>query len=266
MKFHKKHSHSGIHSIDYYAYTSKLRDWNAVYKVIVAFIILVLCIVLDNIWVSLFIIITMGMVTVGMGKIELHSYLTLLMIPIVFMILGSIAIAVGVGKVPVGKYAIHLHWFYLYITPEGVLKALAVTLKALGAVSAMYMLTLSTPTSEIIMVLRKLKVPKIIIELMNMIYRFIFILMEAQCQMHHTVESRLGYIDFKTSIYSFGNMASNLLLVSLKKSNAYYDALVSRGYEGELLFLEEQKPCGLIQVSMAVVYIIILLIMALLLS
>lgn len=260
----KKHSHSGIHSIDYYAYTSGLRGWNGTYKVLVAFLILVLCIVLDNIWVSLFVIFTMGMVTVGLGKIHLHSYIVLLAIPIAFMILGSIAIAVGVGKEPVGKYVIHLPGFYMYITKVGVLKALSVTFKALGAVSAMYMMTLSTPTNEIITVLRRLRVPKIIIELMNMIYRFIFVLVETQSQMHHAVESRLGYSDFKTSIYSFGNMISNLLIVALKKSNAYYDALVSRGYEGELLFLEEEKPCTLLQIGMAVVYIMVLFMIALL--
>ena len=47
--------------------------------------------------------------------------------------------------------------------------------KALGAVSALYMMTLTTPLSEIIAVLRKAHIPKLIIELMNMIYRYILL-------------------------------------------------------------------------------------------
>jgi cobalt/nickel transport system permease protein len=76
---------------------------------------------------------------------------------------------------------------------------------------------------------------------MNMIYRFIFVLMDTQASMQTAARSRLGYQGFKTSCRTFGLIGASLLVVSMKKAGAYYDALIARGYEGQLLFLEEEK-------------------------
>ena len=114
-------------------------------------------------------------------------------------------------------------------------------LKIFAAISALQMLTLSTPSSEIIYVLRKAHVPKIVVELMSLIYRYIFILMDVYTKMKNSAKSRQGYCDFKTSCYTFGGIASNMFIISLGKANAYYDAMEARCYDGELLFLEEDK-------------------------
>lgn len=185
--------------------------------------------------------------------------MSLMSIPVVFMILGSIAIAFGVSMSPIGDYNLHLCGFYLYTSDENIMKTMEIVMKAFGAISAMYMMTLSTNTSEIISVLRKAHIPKIIIELMNMIYRFIFILIDVQCKMKNSAQSRLGYIDFKTSCYSFGSTASKLLIVSLKKANTYYNAMESRCYNGDMLFLEEEKKVKTIHVVLACIYFSILI-------
>lgn len=252
------HKHENIYSIDFYAYASKLRGLNPGFKVFFAVATLLLCIIADSVWVSAAVILTMGWLTVVRGKLPLSSYIPLLTIPLAFMVMGSIAIAVGIAGQPVGNYYLNLHWFYLYVTKAGIIQALHLMLKALGAVSAMYMLVLSTPSGEIIAVLRRLHVPKLIIELMNMIYRFIFILMDAQCKMKNSARSRLGYCDFKTACRSFGSTAGNLLVIALKKANMYYDALVSRCYDGELLFLEEEKKVTAVQMAAACSYLILL--------
>lgn len=236
-----RHKHEGIYSIDFYAYASGMREWNSTFKVLFAICTLIMCVAANNIYVSCLCIVGMGYLTLYKGRVGIHHYLTLLTIPAAFMIMGSAAIAFGVSLQPIGQYNLSFHWFYLYTSGNGIRNALKVVLKAFGAVSAMYMLVLSTPASEIILVLRQMHVPKMVIELMNMIYRFIFIIMDVQCKMKNSAQSRLGYCDFKTSCYSFGNIARNLLIVSLKKANAYYDALISRGYQGELLFLREEK-------------------------
>ena len=77
--------------------------------------------------------------------------------------------------------------------------------------------------------------------------------------MKNSVQSRLGYIDFKTACYSFGSTAGNLLIVSLKKANSYYDAMESRCYNGEMLFLEEEKPIYNRQIIYFVIYFIMLI-------
>lgn len=136
---------------------------------------------------------------------------------------------------------------------------ISLILKVFAGISALEMMTLSTPISEIICVLRKAHVPKIIIELMSLIYRYIFILMDVSIKMKNSAKSRQGYCDFKTSCYTFGSIASNILIISLKKANAYYDAMEARCYDGDLMFLEEHKSVEIMQIVFSVVFIVFLI-------
>lgn len=255
-----RHSHSGnIFSIDYYAYTSNMRNWNPSFKVGFALIMLLISVLANNLYVSVLIITAMSYLSVVKGRLSLHDYLSVLMIPVFFLILGSIAIAIGFSTKQTGDYYIAIGNLWMYTTKEDIVTLANLWGKAFAAISAMYMMTLSTPSSEVISVLRRLKVPKLIIELMNLIYRYIFIIMDVQCKMKNSAESRLGYCDLKTACYSFGSIASNLLLVSLKKAAIYFDAMEARCYEGELLFLEEEKPLNKKHLIYAMVYIIMII-------
>ena len=248
------HKHDGVYSIDLYAYSSKMRNMNPNLKIVFAISALIVCILADDIYVSLFISVTMGIITVFIGGVKIHDYISLLTIPIAFLIMGSIAIAIGFSAKPVGQYNLNLHMFYVYSSNESIIKTLEVIMKAFGAISALYMMTLSTNANEIISALRSIHAPKILIELMNLIYRFIFILIDVQCKMKNSAQSRLGYVDFKTSCYSFGSTAGNLLVVSMKKANAYYDAMEARCYDGEMSFLEEEKKIEIKHIAGIIAY------------
>ena len=238
--FHLGHSHGGSLGIDSFAYNSKIRSWNAGFKVLLAMASLILCIAFNNIYVSIAVILMMGYLTVVIGGLEFDHYLSMMTIPIVFMIVGAITIAIGYSFKPIGQYNLNVfNLFYIYWSDKSLMQTAVLILKALGSVSALYMMTLSTPLTELVSVLRKIHMPKLIVELMNMIYRYIFIMLETYGRLRNSAESRLGYCDFKTACYSFGNIASNLFVVSLKKANAYYNALEARCYDGELLFLED---------------------------
>lgn len=254
--FHLGHSHGGATlGIDAYAYNSKMRSWNAGYKVLLATVSLILCIAFNNIYVSVAVILMMGYLTVVIGGLEFDHYLSMLTIPIVFMVVGAVTIAIGYSLEPMGQYHLRVfNLFYIYCSNQSILMAAVLILKALGAVSALYMMTLTTPLTELVSVLRKIHMPKLIVELMNMIYRYIFIMLETYTRLKNSAESRLGYCDFKTSCYSFGHIASNLFVVSLKKANAYYNALEARCYDGELNFLEDIKPVKTWQICFAIVF------------
>ena len=49
----------------------------------------------NNLFVSLAVIFFMGFLTVAVGGLDLHHYITMLLVPIVFLIFGTIAIAIG---------------------------------------------------------------------------------------------------------------------------------------------------------------------------
>lgn len=236
------HRHdTGGSPIDFYACHSKIRHWNPGFRVGFSIILLLFCILADHPAVSCVIILTAAWITVGLGGLSPRRYLSVLTIPITFILLGSIAVAIDFSGQPVGDFNLYLFWGYLYLTHESLLKSLFLVLKVFGAVSAMFIMTLSTPSHELFSVLRKAHCPSLIVELMHMIYRYIFILMEVQRNMRISAESRLGFRDFKTSCYSFGQIAGNLFIVALKKANAYYDAMEARCYDGTFAFLEEER-------------------------
>ncbi len=259
-RHHFKHSHNeGVFSIDQYAYLSQLRNWNPRVKVGFAMLMLLLSIVANNLYVSVVIMLVMIYLIVIKGRLSVHDYIAVMTIPIIFLVLGSIAIVFGFARVEVGDYAIRLANIYIYTTKENLHVVINLWGKALAAISAMYMMTLTTPSGEIISVLSSLKVPKLMIQLMYLIYRYIFIIMDAQCRMKNSAQSRLGYCDYKTACYSFGSIASNLLLVSLRKASMYYDAMESRCYDGTLAFLDEEKPINKEQCLCMISYIVIVL-------
>ncbi len=111
--------------------------------------------------------------TVAVGGLDLHHYITMLLVPIVFLIFGTIADSDWIFDASSRTVSCSFFEFILHLLVKAsLLKAGGLVFKALGAVSALYMMTLTTPLSEIIAVLRKAHIPKLIIELMNMIYRY----------------------------------------------------------------------------------------------
>ena len=245
------HSHTGVHSIDYFAYASRLSGWNAAFKVAFSVGSLILCIAVDNFFVSLFFIGLMMALIVGRGGLPMRDYLALLGIPVFFMAISGLTIAFQISRTAHGEFCWDFGLFYLYTSRGSLLYAASLICKAFGAVSAMYFMTLTTPACEIVGVLRRAHAPKLMIELMYLIYRFIFILLDVYGRMREATESRLGYRDFRTSCRSFGGTAGNMLVLSMRKAGTYYDAMLSRCYDGEMRFLEPEKPVCIRQCVLA---------------
>jgi len=255
------HKHGERFTIDFYAYISKIRHWNPAFKVSLSMMSLILCIVLNNPYVSVAVIIAMGYITIIKGELTIHYYLPILLVQMGFILIGTFTIAIDFSRRPMGQYNLYVGLCYVFTSQAKLKEAAFLIMKVFAAISSLQMMSLSTPSSEIIYVLRKAHIPKIIIELMNMIYRFIFILMDVYTKMKNSAESRQGYCDIKTSYFTFGNIASNMLVISLKKANAYYDAMESRCFDGELIFLEEDKKIETIQIVSASAFILFLILL-----
>ncbi len=75
-----------------------------------------------------------------------------------------------------------------------------------------------------------------------------FVLLDMYGRMRQAAGARLGWKDFRTSCRSFGGIAGNLFVLSLRRSRVYADAMAARGYDGDLRFLEEEKPVRAAQI------------------
>ena len=244
MKKHKKHDHSvtGLSSVDYWAYASRLRAVNPGLKMAVAGFALIFCVATGNLPACICIAVASAVVTVALGGVPLQVYLRMLRIPLAFLVISSIAIIFDFTSRPAGDYCLDVGAFYVCCSQTSLWQAAQLVIVALSAVSAMYGLSLSTPVSEMTSVLERLHVPALLIEFMNMIYRFIFIMSETYRQLQTAAQSRLGYSGVKRSVRTFGGTVGNLFIVSLLNANQYYDALQARCYQGHLAFLQQRRP------------------------
>lgn len=251
-KHGRAHTHyHGAGYIDHLAYASGMNPWNPTLKAVISLSMLFLCL-WENVG-AILVIITSAAVQKICGKLSLREYGRLLAVPLGFLLLSCTAVACDISTIPAGDWSLSLRWFYISTSTTQIHLALLLLFRALGAVSALYFLTLTTTVGEWIRLLRQIHCPVLLCELMYLIYRFIFVLSGAQERMRTAAATRLGWRDFPTSCRSFGGIAGNLLINALRRSRTYYDAMTARGYDEEIAFLEEEKPIEMKQVAAAIV-------------
>ena len=246
--------------VDKLCYNSRLRYVNTGEKFALSLITLVFCIVSRSVLMAVLVLLVNGILTVGIGGISFRRYLKLMLIPLVFLLLSTIALLVNFSPVPLDGYAIPLGSIYLTAGRASLLNALQLIATALAAVSCLYFLALNTTMTDILDQFRRLHVPGLLVELMLLIYRYIFVLLDVAYHIITSQHSRLGNRDFRTACKSFGGMVSVLFIRSMKKAGALYDAMESRCYDGTIRVLTEHRPPRAAEVLPIVAFEILLLI------
>ena len=257
-EFYKKDDEK---TLEYYSYNSKINSWNPHLKFWYSMVLIVLGIILSNIYISISIVFICGFITIFLGKISLKKYIDFFKVPIIFLLISVAVININFSKNITDFYYFNIGDLYIYTTDENIKKSCILFWRALSGVSSMYMLALSTPLNEIIYVMKKARTPQIIIELMYLVYRFIFIMRDSYKSMRKSIESRLGFRDYRISLLSFGKIISNILIISLRKSNSFYDAMESRCYRGEIIFFLKEKKIDkkvIIGMGLSIIYLIVL--------
>lgn len=229
-------------AIDQLCYASALRRVNAGEKSAFSILTLLICVISRSVLIAMVVLVANTILTVGIGKISLTRYRKLMMVPLAFLTLSTLAIIVNFSETPFDAYAIPLGSIYLTSSTVSLLFAGQLILTALAAVSSLYFLALSTPATDLMMVLEKLHCPLILTELMLLIYRFVFVLLSVASAIRVSQQSRLGYQDFRTSVKSFGGLGAMLFIRAMKRANAIYNAMESRGYDGRIRVLKEEYP------------------------
>ena len=99
--------------IDKLCYYSKLRYVNASEKFIYSIITLLFCVVSRSIAVALLVLLANGILTVKKGGIPLSRYRKLLMIPLAFLFLSTLAIIVNISRTPLDAFALSVGSYYI---------------------------------------------------------------------------------------------------------------------------------------------------------
>jgi len=228
--------------IDRYAYTNALSKSSPTTKLFLSVSLLLLSVMSPSPLVPIVIFLISTVLLLGFAKIPCRFYLKLLGYPIILVAVSCIIIALFFGyQEPLTE--ITLLGFRWSIFRDGVTMGFNTFFRVLGAISSQFFLVLTTPMTSILLILRKARVPKVLIETSLLIYRYIFVFIEVMETMHIAQELRLGYSSWIKKIKSTSLLIGNLFIRTLEQGERTFTAMNARGYDGNIRVLEDlPKP------------------------
>lgn len=188
------------------------------------------------------------------GKHDISGLLGMCLYPIVLMILGDISIGqafyrlrplfllvffIGAAN-PVFDRTPYFMIGKLTIT-TGMLSMVTLFCKTGFAVLASYILIATTTMEQICYALRKLHVPKILVTVLLLIYRYLILMMKEADRLTQAYSLRtVGEKGIRKS--AWGSLAGGMLLRSLDRAQLVYESMTLRGFRGEFFLRGSAAP------------------------
>jgi len=225
-----------MHLIDRHAYSNRLRRVDPAQKGGLAVLTILLCLLLDRPTVGLLAVAWMLALTTLWAQVPPLAFGRALLAEGLFLLLSvvGVALSVSLGQPAATAAAWRIGPLWFSTSSEALALALRLLSRALGCAAALNFLILTTPLTDLIELLRRLRVPETLIELMTIIYRAIFVLLESLDRMRTAQDARLGYRDARRAMRSAALLGSQLFLDAYRRSKRLQVALESRGLDGPL--------------------------------
>jgi cobalt/nickel transport system permease protein len=219
-----------------------LREVNTHLKLAAGLGAILLCLLSSSYIPPLFIALVLTGAILFLAKVDTKTYGELFIVPLWFAIMSVAGIIlISGGQDPFWRWDI-LPSFSLSITRESINQGMFVFCRVLGGMSAMCFISLTTPMTDIFTVFRQCKVPETVIDLMMIIYRTIFILMDQVIQIYHAQVMRLGYSTWHESLHSFASLCGAAFIASWDSGEDLIRAMDARCYDGKFALLGETRP------------------------
>jgi cobalt/nickel transport system permease protein len=131
----------------------------------------------------------------------------------------------------------------LSISQAGLERFISISLKSWISVQAAIVLATCTPFPEILVAMRAIRLPRLIVAIFSLMWRYLFVLVDEAIRLNRARASRSGIVtksDKKVGgsivwrARVTGGMVGSLFLRALERSDRIYMAMVSRGYDGEI--------------------------------
>ena len=232
-------AHSDLYAqIDRYAYTNALAKSSPVTKMFFALSALIISVSSPSSMVPIIVFAITTILLLQLAKIPAHFYLEMLTYPTAMLAASCLIIALffGTGE---ALTEIVLPWFTWTIFKNGITLSVTTFLRVEGALSCLYFLVLTTSITDIFITLRRARVPKVLIEMSLLIYRYIFVFIEVAEKMNTAQKLRLGHSGWIKRIRSLALLSGNLFIRTLEQGERTLTAMNARGYDGNIRVLED---------------------------
>lgn len=236
-------------AIDEAAWTSRWRTRSTGEKAVLALGLLAVAATARSVTVALVVlVIAVGAALLG-ARVRPHTYLRAVAAPVSFVVIGALSIAVTVGATPPGA---PWSWGPVAVTEAGLAQALLVSVRALAGTSALALLATTTPMSDLLAGLRRLRVPEAVVDVAGLIYRMLFTLLDTLAGIREAQASRLGYASGRAARRSIGMLGAAVLVQAWTRARRLEDGLAGRGYTTSLRTLAVERPMSVPFVALSV--------------
>jgi cobalt/nickel transport system permease protein len=234
-----------VHFLDPYVHrTSPVHALDARVKFVLALaFILTVSLVPPQVWpvyILLFsIILSIEVLSnLGVGYVLRRSVLALPFVlaalPVIFTLEGTPVFSLRIGA------------WTLAASSEGLGRFASIALKSWISVQAAIVLAASTPFPDLLVAMRAVGVPRLIVAVFGLMWRYLFVLVDEVLRLMRARAARSG----ETGVPGMrsggslawrgrvaGGMAGSLFLRAFERSDRIYNAMLSRGYDGEVRVL-----------------------------
>ena len=119
------------------------------------------------------------------------------------------------------------------VTWEGLRMATNVLVKAMLCALTLLLLVTTTRFDHLLRALEKLHVPRVILLILSFLYRYLFLLVEEAQQMRRARDAR-SVTRRRFQLKAAGGMAGVLFLRTYERAERVYQAMLARGFDGEV--------------------------------
>jgi len=240
------------HHLDAYTYTNRLKPLPPQQKLIFALTTLAIALISHPITQSL-IFIWLTIWTVGYARIPARVYGQVLAVMMLFLLTSLPALVIevlsvhqqsGVPSHSLGGITIG-NW-YVFISYAGLMQAMGIAMRSLACISCLLFILFTIPFAELLLILHQCRIPAILIELLLLMYRFIFLFLDILTQLQQAQRSRGGYRTRKRWMHSAGLLAGQLLVRSLHRYHQFSLGLATRGFNDNLhVYTKPSHRCSI---------------------
>lgn len=191
-----------------------------------------------------------------LGRISPRPFLVRLAPPLGFLLLASAAVLVLAPGEVVGRAG------PLRITDAGLLRFGSAAGRGAIALGAAVILVSTTSFPEIVRALRSLRLPELVTTSLGLAYRYLYILTDEVGRMRRAAGSRNAAAGSVPQRRLAVGIAAAALQRSLARSERVYQAMLSRGYAGDMPALSAPPRSGRPSAELGVLATLVFLIVA----
>jgi cobalt/nickel transport system permease protein len=166
----------------------------------------------------------------GPARVPAHTFGRAARWPLAFVAVGALTAVVSVDGGGLG-------W-----APDAAARAGSLVGHAVAGGAAVLLLATTTPMSDLLPALQRLRVPAAVTEVAAVTYRLLFVLLDSLRTIREAQTARMGHATLRGSLRSNGMLAAAVLSRAWDRARRLQEGLAGRGMEAGLKVLPESLP------------------------